>query len=156
MITIAARLAAAGDLTALGDLRWRLQTGDAADFDASAKANFVATFAMAAVNRDPSTQHFVGEKDGHIVAAMTVRRVEKIPEPAKSQAFWGYLTNCYVLPAFRDKSAGSALLQFVRRWAKDEGLEMLVVWPSDRAYPFYERQGFRRDADPLVLHLDGG
>ena len=31
-----------------------------------------------------------------------------------------------------------------------------MVWPSDRSLPFYERRGFARLPDPLVLDLGGG
>ena len=54
----------------------------------------------------------------------------------------------------RGKGVGSGLLRFVKLWAKDEELVLLIVWPGDKAYPFYERAGFAREADPLVLHLD--
>jgi len=147
------RLAVTGDLTALADLRWRLQTDDAEDFDPAKKAAFIESFVSAAVNHDPLTRHFVAESGGVIAGAMTVRKVEKIPSPGRPRAFWGYLTNCYVLPQFRSSGAGSQLLDFVIAWAASEQLELLTVWPSDRSHPFYERKGFTRPPDPLVLNL---
>jgi GNAT superfamily N-acetyltransferase len=150
---VAFRLARPNDLEQLADLRWRLQTDDAPDFEAGKKVQFVADFSAATVNRDPNTLHFVAESESRIVGAMTVRKVEKIPAPDRLVGFWGYLTNCYVLPDFRDSGCGSGLLDFVLAWATQEKLELLVMWPSDRAYPFYERKGFTRPADPLVLNL---
>ena len=147
------RLAMVCDLAALADLRWRLQTDDAAGADADGKRSFVESFVAAAVNRDPLTQHFVVERDGAIAGAMTVRTVEKIPSPSKPRGYWGYLTNCYVLPQFRDGGTGSELLDFVIAWSRREGLELLTVWPSDRSYPFYARKGFARPPDPLILKL---
>ncbi len=149
---IAARLATRTDLPQLAELRWRLQTDDAMEFDAAERDRFAAAFAQ--MPDDPALTHFVAEEGGKIIAAMTVRKVKKVPSPRKPPAFWGYLTNCYVLTGHRDKAVGSALLDFVTRWARNEKLELLVVWPSDRSYPFYERKGFRRHADPLVLTLD--
>ncbi len=153
MIGIVTRPARPDDLPVLADLRWRLQTDDEEDFAAEDKNRFISAFVAAPIQRDPLTVHFVAETADRIVAAMTVRKVEKIPSPKRVDAFWGYLTNCYVLAEFRDKSVGSQLLDFVTRWAKMERLELLVVWPSDRSYPFYERKGFARHADPLVLTL---
>lgn len=153
MNAIVTRHATASDLPQLADLRWRLQTDDAQSFSEQDKAMFVASFIAARVQRDSNTFHFVAENGGRIVGAMTVRKVEKIPSPRELVAFWGYLTNCYVRTEFRDKFVGSTLLDFVTRWAKEENLEMLVVWPSDKSYPFYERKGFRREPDPLVLKL---
>jgi len=84
---------------------------------------------------------------------MSVRKVWKVPAPGRPEAAWGYLTNSYVLPTERDKGAGSDLLQFIKSWARREKLELLIVWPSDAAYIFYERAGFERPGDPLVLKL---
>ena len=39
------------------------------------------------------------------------------------------------------------------RGARADGLGVLVVWPSDRAHPFYRRAGFAGDSDPLELQL---
>ncbi|HGJ5884485.1 GNAT family N-acetyltransferase [Arsenophonus sp.] len=80
----------------------------------------------------------------------------KIPNPNDMNGHWGYLTNVYTLPKYRNKGVGTALLSVAYRWAKHEELELLVVWPSDKSYSFYERTGFRRqqrEQDPLVLIL---
>jgi hypothetical protein len=45
------------------------------------------------------------------------------------------------------------LLRGVIGWAKEEGLESLVVSPSDRSVPYYERAGFVR---MLGLGLQSG
>jgi len=145
------RLATPDDLSALGDLRWRLQTDD--KVDDVAKKVFVSDF-IANDLHNGDLFHFVAERDGSIIGAMSVRKVWKVPAPGRPEAAWGYLTNSHVLPAARGKGVGSGLLRFVKLWAKDEELALLIVWPGDKAYPFYERAGFAREADPLVLHLD--
>lgn len=53
----------------------------------------------------------------------------------------------------RNSGVGQRLLTAVKDWASGENLELLVVWPSERAYPFYQRAGFSRHPDPLVLRL---
>jgi Acetyltransferase (GNAT) domain len=35
------------------------------------------------------------------------------------------------------------------------GFSLAMVWPSDRSFPFYERAGFARPPDPLILDLGG-
>lgn len=37
--------------------------------------------------------------------------------------------------------------------ARRRGVEEVIVWPSERSYPFYERAGFSRTPDPLILYL---
>ena len=58
-----------------------------------------------------------------------------------------------ILATLRNAGVGSQLLAAITSWAIGESLELLVVWPSDKAYPFYERAGFRRYPDPVVLRL---
>jgi GNAT superfamily N-acetyltransferase len=79
--------------------------------------------------------------------------VRKVPKPGELDGRWGYLTNCYVLPEVRNRGVGGSLLAAIKSWAVELRLELLVVWPSDRAYPFYGRAGFTRAPDPLVLEI---
>ena len=65
----------------------------------------------------------------------------------------GVLANSYALPEVRNAGVGSRLLAAIKGWAIGENLELLVVWPSEKAYPFYERAGYRRTPDPVVLRL---
>ena len=37
----------------------------------------------------------------------------------------------------------------VKAFAKENGYELLFVWPSGRAVPFYERQGFRAENEMM-------
>jgi hypothetical protein len=41
----------------------------------------------------------------------------------------------------------------VKRWARDEDLELLIVYPSEEAVTFYERMGFCADNDVMELRL---
>ncbi len=151
-VALNCRLATPDDLATIADLRWRLQMDDAAD-DAT-RQTFVEEF----LANDLHTEdlfHFVAEDEGRIISAMSVRKVWKMPAPGRPEAAWGYLTNCYVLPDYRAKGVGSALLKFIKGWSRDEQLELLVVWPSDPAYEFYKRAGFAKYQDPLVLKLEG-
>ena len=94
-------------------------------------------------------------EDGDIIAGMmTVRIVQKEPSPVEESAVWGYLTNSIVVPEKRNCGLGSRLLEAIKSWATDQGLELLIVWPSEASYPFYRRAGFAGRDDPLELLLD--
>jgi GNAT superfamily N-acetyltransferase len=84
---------------------------------------------------------------------MSVAVVRTLPSPENLCDRWDYISNSYVLPEMRNAGVGQLLVTAVKEWALREDLELLVVWPSERAYPFYERAGFRRQPDPLVLKL---
>lgn len=45
---------------------------------------------------------------------------------------------------------GGRVLEAAKDWAKDEDVELLVVWPSDESVSFYRRHGFVGEREPLV------
>ena len=98
--------------------------------------------------------HWVVESNGTPVAHMAVRVLEGIPRPAIPRDRWGWLTDCYTIPGERDKGHGTRLLAIIRDWAQGEGVELLLVSPSDRSVPFYRRAGFGPAGEWLQLTLD--
>jgi len=154
-MTIDYRIASANDLTQIADLRWRLHVDDKALDDRGANEHFIAEFLRVheAEWKSKEVTHWVAVNSAHVVTVMSVVIVRKIPRPGNLRGRWGYLANSYALPEVRNAGAGSQLLAAIKSWAIDEGLELLVVWPSDGAYPFYVRAGFRRHPDPVVLRL---
>jgi len=151
------RLARAADAPELAKLRWGLRTDDALTFDEGEKARFIQNF-VAWMNRssDKDLVHWVAERDGGLIAVMSVRVVHKLPSPEEFEGKIGYLANSYVRPEYRNRGVGTALLAAVKQWALSEKLELLVVWPSELAHSFYERAGYRRYDDPVVLKLRDG
>ena len=148
------RLAGISDAPQLANLRWGLRTDDAPVTDAAAKARFVQDF-VAWMDKAPDTDlvHWVAEQDDALVGVISVRIIHMLPSPEEMDGRFGYLTNIYVLPQHRNQGVGAALLAAVKDWALDQKLELLVVWPSERAYPFYARGGYDRYPDPVVLKL---
>jgi GNAT superfamily N-acetyltransferase len=98
---------------------------------------------------------WVGELDGRAVGAIWLQLVERVPRPGEERGSLpiGYLTNVFVEPELRDAGLGSRILREVVAWARRRGVEEIIVWPSERSYPFYERAGFSRTPDPIVLYL---
>ena len=154
-MTIDYRIAAANELTQIADLRWRLHVDDEPMDDRGNYERFIAEFLNVheAEWKSNEVTHWVAVDGTRIVAVMSIVIVRKIPRPSNLHGRWGYLANSYVLPEMRNAGVGSQLLAAIKSWAIGESLELLVVWPSDMAYPFYERAGFRRYADPVVLRL---
>jgi ribosomal protein S18 acetylase RimI-like enzyme len=146
------RQAIVEDLPRIADFRWRLKTEDAAEFDAVQRTAFVSAF-VTEQSQPGSFSHWVAEVDSHVVAVMSIQRVAKLLSPDQQPAAFGYLTNCYTLPEFRRRGIGSHLLTTIIAWAREQEYELLLVWPSDQSYAFYERSGFRNGSDPLTLDL---
>jgi GNAT superfamily N-acetyltransferase len=149
------RIATLTDLPQIADLRWRLKADDEPLSDRGAYERFIADFVRVcdAEWRPGEIVHWVAAEGERIVAVMSITMVRKLPNPGGLQNRWGYISNSYALPEVRNAGVGGRLLTTIKDWACSEDLELLVVWPSERAYPFYERAGFSRYPDPLVLRL---
>lgn len=149
------RLATPDDLRRLGDLSWRLQTLDTEHYDVAARDRYVETFAGAIGDETGNCDlhHWLAEIAGEVVAAMSVRIVKQLPTPGQLDGRWGYLTNVYALPDYRNQGIGAALFATVKAWAKQQNCAVLLVWPSERSIPFYEREGFGPSGAPLMLDL---
>lgn len=61
---------------------------------------------------------------------------------AGAHSCWGYLSNALVVTECRDQGIGAALLDAVMAHASAAGCVRVVLSPTDRAVPFYERGGF--------------
>lgn len=152
------RPATPDDLADIADLRWRLQMSDHDTADPRARKRFVDDFLTIPI-ADGMT-HFLAFDSERPVGVMSLQRVGNVPTPASRDPCWGYVTNCYVLPSYRDVGLGGRMLDAVRAWAIDQRYELLIVWPSERSYAFFERKGFARFSDPLTMklpkkHFDG-
>lgn len=96
---------------------------------------------------------WVAEDDGVVIAHIYVITVRKIPKPGKVNGLWGYVTAVYTVLEYRNKGIGSALMEKAIAWSREQGLEHLIVWPSEPSVPFYERAGFSKETDVLELPL---
>ncbi|HEX6447509.1 MAG TPA: GNAT family N-acetyltransferase [Streptosporangiales bacterium] len=76
-----------------------------------------------------------------------------MPRPGEAASGWAYLANMFVLHRFRNRGVGRLLLDAAVEHAADAGLERIVLHPSARAVPFYERAGFGAADTLLVRHL---
>ena len=146
------RPATAHDLHHIGDLRWRLKTEDTNDSNPLERAAFITAFVN---DQTQSTAflHWVAEGNDGLIAVMSIARVPKLLAPHQRPSALGYLTNCYTLPLFRRCGIGRRLLSIITDWAREQEFELLLVWPSDESYNFYERFGFKDLRDPLVLPI---
>ncbi|MFF5128276.1 GNAT family N-acetyltransferase [Streptomyces syringium] len=97
---------------------------------------------------------WVTETDGEICGHVFLCLVERIPEPYEDNNPVGYVTNFFVMPSQRNKGAGSALLDALKQHSREAGLEGLIVWPSERSTPLYQRSGFQPSEELLELPLD--
>ncbi|KIZ15794.1 GNAT family N-acetyltransferase [Streptomyces natalensis] len=85
---------------------------------------------------------WVMEKGEEICGHVFLHLVERVPDPYEDNTPVGYVTNFYVVPPQRNRGFGSQLLEALRLHARSRGMDVLIVWPSDRSVPLYRRAGF--------------
>ena len=70
------------------------------------------------------------------------RREDPAPEPTRWERPIAYVTNMFVEPERRRLGLGRELLDVATSFARDRGADGVLLWPSPRSVPFYERAGF--------------
>ena len=146
------RRAAGADLPAIARLRRESaveQDGDSAD--PSFEERFGAWYARESSRR----VMWLAEVGGRPVGAMNLSVFERMPRPGRAPSRWGYLGNAFVLAAYRNQGIGGQLLDAVLGYASENGFARVVLSPSERSIPFYQRAGFG-PADALMLWTPGG
>jgi GNAT superfamily N-acetyltransferase len=136
MAEVTVRVAGAGDVAALAQLRALWSAGDA---DAAFGAR-MAEWLAAEGERRTTWLAALGDVPVGMASLFEYRRM---PRPGRPDSRWGYVSNMFVREEHRDRGIGSALLAAVVAAGKDRGYARLVLSPSPRAVPFYVRAGFR-------------
>jgi predicted N-acetyltransferase YhbS len=98
---------------------------------------------------------WVAETGDGIIGHVFLNTVERIPDPHGDSSPIGYVTNFHVIPAHRNRGAGTALLAALERHARAAPYDTLIVWPSERSAPLYGRSGFRHPEELRELPLEG-
>lgn len=84
----------------------------------------------------------VASDSGEPVGMVNLAVFTRMPRPGVAASRWGYLGNAFVVEEYRDRGVGGLLLAALLRHARDEGFVRVVLSPSERSVPFYERAGF--------------
>jgi GNAT superfamily N-acetyltransferase len=147
------RIAGAADGPALAALRraWTAEQDGPVD-DEGFEARFLRWYERELARR----VCWLAEVDGAAVGMMNLAVFDRMPQPGRVAGTWGYLANAFVLAAHRGQGTGSLLLRALLAHADDREYVRVVLRPSQRALPFYERLGFRPDGGFLVRHRPPG
>lgn len=144
------RPATPDEFAQLAELRWQFRAEhDAAHlrFDPSDAARIEFTAACLEFLRESLmegrwTFWVAVEEDGTIVSNAYVYRIPKVPRPGRLRGQMGYVTNVFTLPEQRGQGIGAQLLCSMQAWARENGIERLILWPAEGRQDFYARLGF--------------
>jgi GNAT superfamily N-acetyltransferase len=149
------RLAVEDDFSRLAQMRWDFRTEVVPVEGALLEADFTAAFIdfLRQAHASGKWAVWVAEDDDQIIAQAFVQRVQKVPTPWLIEREIGYVTNVFTYPAYRNQGVGARLMECLAEWARLQNLEMLFLWPSQRAVPFYERCGYTHPSRVMECQL---
>ena len=152
MPTPVIRIADSADGPAIAALRqtWTAEEhGDVAD--QGFEARFLDWYEREAARRIC----WLAELSGEPVGMMNLALFERMPRPSRDAGTWGYLANAFVLAPYRNRGSGARLLTALLAHADQQGYIRVVLRPSERAIPFYQRAGFTADGGFLIRYARG-
>ncbi len=87
----------------------------------------------------------VDEEDGKIIGMVMVDYIDRPENPYRYAERFCHIAEICVDAAFRRKGVGKALMDFVKRDAREKGYARieLDVWAFNDALAFYEAEGFK-------------
>ena len=85
---------------------------------------------------------WLAEEGGRPVGMMNLAIYERMPRPGRALSCWGYLGNAFVVAAYRNRGIGSQLVSAAFNYADENGFARVVLSPTERSIPLYERAGF--------------
>lgn len=145
------------DTDELARLRWefRIESGTPATRTYETFVEEFRAFARDAFADGASWRAWVADDDGRLVGCAWLRLIERVPHPNKTldERPIAYVTNMFVLASHRNTGLGRALLDRALDFAREREVDGVVLWPSDRSRPFYERAGF--GPGPLWIDVAG-
>lgn len=149
------RVATEADVDELARMRWDFRREEAPGATRHDQATFLA--ACTAFLRQGLIErrwiYWIAQEHDQIVAHIYVQRIPKVPKPTRLDDALGYVTNVYTRPAYRGRGIGAELLRHVLQWAREQDLESLILWPSETSVAFYQRAGFRGNAEMLEYEV---
>ena len=90
--------------------------------------------------------------DRAIVGHVWLHMLRKIPNPVAELETHAYLSNLYVKPSERG-GTGTRLLETAIKWARSNGVDRVVLWPSARSVTLYLRHGFSHGGEVMELNV---
>jgi GNAT superfamily N-acetyltransferase len=149
------RLATKQDLLQLAQLRWDFRNEDGEEKPVVCRNEFLKVCVKFLYQGLDSGYHtyWLAEKDDQIIAHIFIHRIDLVPRPCKLKDQFGYITNNYTRPEYRNQGIGSKLMDHVKQWAEEEDYELLIVYPSADSVSFYERAGFMEENDVMQLEI---
>jgi len=148
------RLATLDDVNELVQMRWDFSEDERNQSSVSFEEfyNICSDFLIKSIEGE-DWYIWVAEVEKRVVSHMYLQIIHKVPRPGKSlDPRFGYVTNVYTRPKFRNQGFGSQIQIAMEKWSKENDIEFLIVWPSNESVSFYTRNGFSLCEEAMEKH----
>jgi GNAT superfamily N-acetyltransferase len=149
------RTATADDVATIAALRtaWTAeQAGEEIDDD-----GFFATFGEWFARESDQRVTWIADTDDRPVGMLNMLVFTRMPRPRRADETrptqWGYIANVFVDADQRNAGVGRRLLDAATAYADEHGFARIVLSPSERSVPFYQRAGFVPATSLLIKEL---
>jgi GNAT superfamily N-acetyltransferase len=153
---IAIRLAGPDDATVLAEMRYAFRSELAEPTEPETHFLERATRWLADRLGGGVWTAWIAGADGEPVGLVLVQLVEKVPNPVPEAEHLGYVSSLYVRPRWRGRGIGGRLLTTALEFCRRSGVDNVVLWPSPRSIPLYQRHGFRSVGEVMELRWASG
>jgi predicted GNAT family N-acyltransferase len=150
------RLATAEDAATLSQLRFALRSKPGKDIETKTAFLLRCREWMAHNLLDEMWRCWVVEEENAIMGALWLQLIKKIPNPTSETEFLAYITNVFVKETARGRGLASTLLKTALAFCEEQKVQTVILWPTEKSRPLYERHGFgiRPDVFELILGSD--
>jgi GNAT superfamily N-acetyltransferase len=148
------RPAQPGDSAVLARLRYEFRASE--DPPLESELDFLARCAAWMETRlvaGGSWRAWLAEEPGGVAGTIWLQLIEKLPNPVGEAESHGYVSNLYVRPTRRGEGLGSRLLGACLDACVAGRVDAVILWPTPRSRPLYERHGFAVTNDLLERRL---
>ena len=145
------RMATSADASMLAELRWEFRSGRAPTTEThDVFVKRCAAWMRKELATGTAWRAWVAVRDGVLVGQLWVNTIQKVPNPTAEAERHAYLSNLYVQPAERG-GIGTQLVATVLTWARANGVDRVVLWPTKRSVTLYLRFGFSQGGEAMEL-----
>lgn len=148
-------LANPDDATELAELRWAFQLEEPTETASVSKEAFIkecSEFVKTSLESG-TWKCWVAKENSEIVSHIFLQKVALVPKPQNlNDKYFGYVTNTYTKPEFRNKGIGKELIDELIKYSKSQNFDTLIVWPSEKSIEWYKRAGFSQSNEIFELN----
>jgi GNAT superfamily N-acetyltransferase len=148
---IAVRRAGPGEATVLAEMRYAFRSEMAVPAEPETQFLERATRWLANRLDGGVWTAWIACADQEPIGLVLAQLVEKVPNPVREAENIGYVSSLYVRPRWRGRGIGGRLLATALEFCRHSGVDTVVLWPSRRSIPLYQRHGFRSAGEVMEL-----